>query len=114
MNDDVRCPYCCKGQEIKRQDGFGNNECEVFMQECNDCEKIFGFTVEVSLDYYPKRMPCENGEPHDLHDIIGVPRAFLVGKKRCSYCNETIMVDEEANKKAIKEYMDNLNRENLL
>lgn len=108
MYYDVKCPYCGKELEINHDDGYGYEEDKVYEQECSNCDKIFGYTTIISFDYDVFELPCKNGKDHNLVDIHGYPTEFFVGKKRCSYCDEEFIVDEEANKKAIEEYFEKI------
>lgn len=112
MNDDVKCPYCNKPQEINHDDGQGYEESVPHQQTCSDCEKIFVFTTCISMTYYPAKADClnEDGE-HDLRYMCGSPRAFFVGKKRCFICDEEVLVDPEASKKAMAEYTKEMDKQ---
>jgi len=101
---DTECPYCNADVEICHDDGYGCEENQTHTQECGSCGKTFTFTTSVSFYYETEQAPCQNGEPHDLQDIHGCPKEFFVGKKRCKWCGEEIMVDTEANRTAIKGY----------
>jgi len=107
MND-VECPYCKSSQEICHDDGYGYEEDEIHDQECSNCGKTFGFTTYISYDYEVKELPCKNGEEHDLQDVKCIPKEFGVGRKRCSCCDEVIIVDKEANKKAVESYYEKM------
>lgn len=104
MIEDVECPYCEKWNEIDHDDGYGYQEDEVFQQECRHCEKTFGYNTATIYHYTAIKMPCANGGKHELVDVVRYPKEFGVGKKRCVNCDEEIMVDKEASKKAIQEY----------
>lgn len=111
-NDDVKCPYCNKPQEICHDDGQGYEEGTPHQQECGECDKIFVFTTCISMSYYPAKADCLNeGGEHDLRDMCGSPRELFVGKKRCHICDEEVIVDPEANKAAMKIYMKRQERE---
>jgi hypothetical protein len=73
------------------------------------CENVFSYTTGIIFVYEVDKAPCQNGEPHDLKDTKTFPEAFGVGVKRCSYCNETVIVDNEAHNKAVDEYCANHN-----
>lgn len=109
MYDDIECPYCGKWQEINHDDGYGYDESEQHEQECIECEKVFGYWTSIIYHYEAVKTPCKNGEPHKLIDYAVWPKELGVGKKRCEYCNEIIMVDEKAHKEAAKRYMEELN-----
>ena len=47
--DDVKCPYCNKGQDINHDDGFGYEEDAIHEQDCISCSKIFAFTTSISF-----------------------------------------------------------------
>jgi hypothetical protein len=107
---EVECPYCGKDIEINHDDGYGYKEDEIHEQECEHCEKTFCYTTSISYYHEAFQAPCKNGEDHDLQDIHGFPKEFFVGKKRCSICNEEVLVDEKANKEAMNEYMEGLKK----
>ena len=109
MND-ANCPYCEKDIEICHEDGYGYEEGEVYEQECCECCKIFGYTTMVTYSYKEFKLPCSNGEPHDLVDIVGSPKEFFVGKKRCKNCKTIIVVDKEANRLSMEKYMESIAR----
>jgi len=104
MIEDVECPYCEKWQEIDHDDGYGFQEDEVYQQCCVNCDKTFGYTTVIIYHYEACKMPCANGKEHELEDVKRYPEAFGVGKKRCVNCDEEILVDKEASRKAIEEY----------
>lgn len=55
-----------------------------------------------------KKAHCKNGEHHKLYDVF--PIELGIGKKRCSCCNETIVINEQEHKKAVERYFNNLPR----
>lgn len=110
---DVECPYCEKGQEINHDDGYGYAEGEVFEQQCGDCGMVYTYTTNISFSYDAEKAPCKNGEPHDLQPIRGAPAEYFVGKKRCSVCQEDIMVDRKAHKDSMRAYNLSLMSQNL-
>jgi hypothetical protein len=110
---DVECPYCEFWNEINHDDGAGHEEGVAHTQECCNCEKIFVFYTSLIFNYSAKKAPCQNGEAHKLKPIIRFPVEFAIGKARCEYCQEEIMVDEEAHKKALEDYKNKQKGENL-
>ena len=81
---DLECPYCGAEQSVDPDDCHKENV--VHEQECTECEKTFGFTICVSVDYAPCVLPCANGGEHDLEDMCRPPPGHLVGRKRCKHC----------------------------
>lgn len=110
MND-VECPYCNEWQEINHDDGYGYTEDEVFQQECSNCEQIFTYTTSVIYSYSSYKAPCQNGGEHKLEGIHGYPKEFFKYKKRCEYCDEEIIIDEDLHKKEIEKYFEELKQE---
>ena len=108
---DVKCPYCGAEQDICHDDGYGYEEGKTYEQECVSCEKIFAYTTEVSFYYSVTKAPCKNGGEHKLVDLAIHPSELGVGRKRCEYCDEIVVVDEEAHKKAVKELNERLKNE---
>jgi hypothetical protein len=101
---DVKCPYCNKEVEICRDDGYGYSEDQTYTQECGHCKKTFTYETDISFDYTAEQAPCQNGEPHSLKPINGVPKEFFVGKARCEWCHVEIVTDEAASRMAIDKY----------
>lgn len=57
---DIKCPYCGHEQDIDHDDGQGYAESELHEQECEKCEKSFGFYTTISFSYDPVKVPCFN------------------------------------------------------
>ena len=84
--DDVKCPYCGRGQEINHDDGYGYEENETHEQECA-CHKTFTFETFISFDYSAHKAPCLNGAEHKYKKVVRAPRV-INGKEayRCEWC----------------------------
>lgn len=102
------CPYCNADIEINHDDGYGYQEDEIYEQGCPDCGKTFCYTTYISYSHDLFEAPCKNGEPHKLEKIHGYPKEFFEYKRRCEYCNEEIIIDEEKHKESCKQYFDGL------
>ena len=99
---DVNCPYCDKELYINHDDGYGYNEDEIYTQECEFCNKTFTYTVFISYSYTAKEAPCQNGEPHNLKTIKGIPEELFKYKARCIWCNEEVITDKAKHEKSVK------------
>ena len=51
MNEDVRCPYCNKQQEIVHDDGYGYAEDILHEQHCGDCDNVFDYETTITFSY---------------------------------------------------------------
>jgi hypothetical protein len=78
-----RCPYCKKEVEIMHDDGQGYEEGVLHEQECEHCEKTFGFYTSINFYYDLEKVPCLNGEPHTMEDS---PSWGYPERKICSEC----------------------------
>lgn len=83
MND-TNCPYCGAEVEINHDDGYGMDENEIHQQECWKCEKTFTYTISISIDHYPEKADCLNGEAHQLELTATYPPEFA--RMRCKDC----------------------------
>lgn len=101
---ETECPYCNKKVWINHDDGYGYEENETYIQECDMCKKTFTYTTMITFSYEAKQAPCQNGESHSLKEIHRYPKEFAIGIKRCKWCDEEIIVDKEAREKALSEY----------
>lgn len=86
MNDDVKCPYCLKDQEINHDDGVGYTEDELHEQECSDCEKIFTFLTHISFFYDAYKADCLNGGEHKYEATHAFPKECT--KMVCVDCDD--------------------------
>lgn len=100
------CPYCGAEVEINHDDGYGYDEDKTYEQECPHCEKIFCYNTCISFSYDLFEAPCKNGDPHKLKEIHGHPKEFFEYVRRCEYCGEEVILDEEKHKKSCKKYYD--------
>ena len=107
MNE-ITCPYCEKSFELCQDDGHGCEPGKSYEEECPNCDKTFVFAVDWYPHFTETQADCLNGGEHKFKQRKGVPKEYFVGRERCEDCNEE-RVDEEANKKAMGEYLDYLN-----
>ena len=101
---EIECPYCELFQQVDHDDGYGYEEGVLHEQECTYCKRTFVYETSLVYSYEASKCPCKNGEPHNLEDIKGYPVEFFVGKKRCSYCGEEILVDVKAYQESMEAY----------
>jgi hypothetical protein len=99
MSNDVECPYCGEELEICHDDGYGYEEGKTFTQTCGHCDKTFTYTTSISFYYEAEKAPCQNGEPHSLKEIHGFPKEMFAYKRRCEWCDEEVIIDNEKHKK---------------
>lgn len=81
----IECPYC--GYEDEDPDDCYETG-DLYFQECCECGKNFTFTLDYSVNYYPKKAPCLNGSNHKIREQRGVPECLFKGKFECVYCNK--------------------------
>lgn len=105
----VKCPYCEKENEVNHDDGYGYEEDYAYEQGCSFCEKTFVYFTSISYYHEGRKAPCKNGGDHNLEEIHGHPKEFFKYKRRCKYCDEEFIIDEEAHEKEMKEYWKNIN-----
>ena len=103
------CPYCDSKIEINHDDGYGYEEDEIHNQQCKCCGKRFVYTTTIVRYYALEHADCLNDGEHCFEQVIGSPKEFYTGHKRCSVCGEE-KIDQNANQEAIKKYFDNLER----
>ena len=108
---DENCPYCNASIEINHDDGYGYSEGEIYEQECPECGKTFCYTSYISYNHELFGAPCKNGEPHKLTEIQGYPKEFFEYKRRCEYCGDEIIIDEEKHKESSKRYFQGLKQQ---
>ena len=93
MSNDVKCPYCNKGQEICHDDGYGYEENRAHQQEC-ECGKIFSYTTSISYYYEASKADCLNDGHHTFEKVARYP--VVIRDEvcvRCSQCQEEKDVD---------------------
>ena len=83
---DINCPYCDAELEINHDDGVGYEQNVRHEMECDECEKSFVFTTEVSFSYEVEKADCLNDGKHDFKLIATAPKAF--SKMGCQCCDE--------------------------
>jgi len=93
MSDKLTCPYCEKLNDIPDD---CHEQDEQFETECEECEKVFGFTVSYIRCTMEYILPCANGGEHDFKQIIGAPREHFVNRFRCSHCGEERTINPES------------------
>lgn len=100
-----RCPYC-------------NAECDLYVDEpdphckyqheCGECEKVFVYALDFSIDYYPMKADCLNGEPHLWeHRAKSKYQVYDAGKFECATCGER-KLDEETKAIWLREHYSEL------
>lgn len=86
MHGDVQCPYCEKWVEINHDDGYGYSESELHQQECDHCEKTFGYTTSISYNYDAKQVDCLNDGEHQWKFVNRTHKDWCI--MRCSQCEK--------------------------
>jgi DNA-directed RNA polymerase subunit RPC12/RpoP len=71
--DEVICPYC--GYEYSDSWEFRSNEGEL---TCNNCNKKFLYTRNISIDFSTTKMPCKD----DKHEYKQEPRYNFVSNTK--------------------------------
>lgn len=83
---DTNCPYCDAEVEINHDDGYGYDEGKTHQQTCQNCDKTFAYTTEISFYYDTTKADCMNGGAHDYKEVKQYgwpePRTLL----RCTDC----------------------------
>lgn len=88
---ELKCPYC-EFQNNVRDDCY---EPETpYEAECDQCGKIFGFTIQYWPTYSEYKLPCANGKPHDYKPIKGFPLEQFKNSVKCSYCGDIRLKNE--------------------
>lgn len=82
----VSCPHCGRefDDEIEDYDDSSSHE-----TECPDCEKVFGYTISISIQAIEYELPCggQDGDgAHEWKPIIGYPKEYFKNRFMCSYC----------------------------
>ena len=86
----LECPYC--GNEKDEYDPQGPGDYQE--TQCHSCEKYYIYHVEYEPYYTTQQAPCLNGEKHDWEKIIGHPKEYFANRRRCSHCNEEVVLEE--------------------
>ena len=89
---EIECPYC--GADCG-EDCEPGDEGELNQRECGECEKLFVYYPQYSIDFYSNKAPCLNGEDHKWRKREGYPTEYFAGKYECEWCNERRTVEEE-------------------
>ena len=72
--DNINCPYCDMGVEIRHDDGTGwHAEDGIQHQQCPHCGKNFAFTTAIPRYYEATKVPCLNGGDHQWKKIKAYP-----------------------------------------
>jgi transcription elongation factor Elf1 len=103
MSNNVECPYCEAELEVCQDDGFATDESETYEQECHNCGKLFALQVAIHWDFNGHKAECMNGGAHNLVEIMSTG-PWHIGYKYCKDCCNKILIDEDANKKAVENY----------
>lgn len=99
MNDDIKCPYCGKEQEICHDDGYGMEEDRMHEQECRGCEKTFGYKTSIVLYYDAHAIPCMDADNkgdksrHSWKLTKTFPKEF--SQMECAVCEKRRPMTEE-------------------
>ena len=86
MSINVTCPYCGEEQEEETEDI--REDCN-YEAECGNCEKVFGYSVSISITSDSHKLPCggQDGDgPHDWKKVIGFPEEYYKNKYYCIHC----------------------------
>lgn len=89
MQDDIKCPYCGKEQEINHDDGYGYEEDIYHEQECCECEKIFTFQTSIHYYYTVRKADCLNDGEHEMERVSHYPEHYP-NWERCKNCEHEI------------------------
>lgn len=92
MEMKIECPYCKKEVEEPDETDYDQGDCG--QMDCPRCGKTFGFQVEYEKSCQDiKKLPCQNGEPHNFQDITHPKGLF----ETCSFCYEQQPIREVKN-----------------
>lgn len=83
---DVTCPYCEEEFKDENEDIKEDEQCEC---ECPNCNKIFGYSISISISTYSCELPCggiDSDGPHEWKPIIGYPKEYFKDKYYCVHC----------------------------
>ncbi len=78
----VTCPYC--GYDFQ-DDPEDYNDGDDIETECPECERVFGYTISISVNAIEFEMPCggQDGKgPHDFTQVVRYPKPT----KELYYC----------------------------
>ncbi len=81
---EIECPYCRWAQEIdteNREDG------DMVEQECNNCDKSFITSMQLSVDYKVYKADCLNTGEHLWSPTHALPAEAI--RMRCIGCGAT-------------------------
>ena len=106
----VTCPYCEHENEVCHDDWQNYEEDSLSEWECEECEKTFMISTSISYYHEWSKADCLNWWEHEWSQIHWSPKEFFVWKKRCKMCNEEKCFDIEWNKKAMKQYSEDLKK----
>lgn len=83
---EIECPYCGANQRANIDDVDLSNEDELHAHECKECEKIFSFRAEISINLHAQKSDCLNGSPHNLRFSKSYPNSIF-SKITCGCCD---------------------------
>jgi hypothetical protein len=116
MLDNPKCPYCGAEQTIDREyikEHELFNEDAKYEQECDTCEKTFGFKIHVDISYSTFTADCLNDGFHDWYIQECHPK--FMTRRVCNNCTEEQYVypefqREEMSKEYFKQIMEKNDR----
>lgn len=82
----VTCPHCNTKFEDEPDSYNDGDENET---HCPKCEKLFGYTISISIDTISFELPCGGQDgpgPHKWKHVVGSPRERYQGMYYCSHC----------------------------
>lgn len=85
----IECPYC-EANCAEPEESIAYNE--ILRWHCHECDRTFVYTAELSVYYTSEKAECLNGGAHDWKQIIGCPIEYFAKRRRCSMCNEEILL----------------------
>lgn len=85
----IECPYC--DHEMNDPDEC-HDPSDLYEHQCSACEKIFVFTVDYTINYYPHQADCKNGGPHNYKKCVGAPAEYFANRYRCVDCEHEHVV----------------------
>ena len=80
----IECPYCGFNQYIGTEDYPDENE--IGEIECQDCEKSFAVTMEITYHFETHTADCMNGGAHRYEKTHTFPSEFA--RLRCPDCGD--------------------------
>lgn len=82
----VVCPYC-GNENYDSWEISPSGDGDLGEQYCDNCDKKFTASRNISVDYSTEKSLCLNDEAaHDWQEIIGFPKERFMNMRRCSSC----------------------------